>query len=380
MQSGKTPEVRDYFKDMETPNTEGMRLQLEQYVQQGILTPEDAETIMLEKSNMEGITLDPRMKQAQMDALSQLQEIGSEGGLTPMDKAKLARIASEEQTQSRGAREAILQNARERGIGGSGIELMSQMQNQQDSATRQSQRDLDVAGMAQQRALDAIMQAGQLGGQMGQQEFGQQAQVAGAQDAISRFNAQNQQNVINQNVQNRNAAQAANLTANQNIANQNTGQNNQQQQYNKQLEQQKFDNDLKKRQAQAGIAVSNAKNQGEDSRAGAGATNQTIGTGVTAIGMMMSDEREKKNIREVDPSEFLDKITGYSFEYKDKGHGDGKKMGVMAQDLEKTEAGRKMVVDGPDGKMVDYSQAGPEILASLANMNKRLRNIEGGGR
>lgn len=68
--------------------------------------------------------------------------------------------------------------------------LMAMLQAQQGGANRQAQRDLDVAGMAQDRALQAGGQASTLAGNMGQQEFNQQAQVAAARDAANKFNAQ----------------------------------------------------------------------------------------------------------------------------------------------------------------------------------------------
>ncbi len=93
---------------------------------------------------------------------------------------------------------------------------------------------------------------------------------------------------------------------------------------------------------------------------------------------MFSDERGKEDIQEIDPSDFLDSITGYKFKYKDQKHGQGPQIGVMAQDLEKTDAGSKLVVNTPEGKVVDYSKAGPHIMSSLASLNDRLRKMEEG--
>jgi hypothetical protein len=277
MQSGSTPKTADYFEDLKLPSIEEMQLQLEQLVEAGALTPEEAQAELIGRSEMGNISTDPRFKQAQMDALLGLQDIG-DGGLTAMDEANLNRIKSEENTASRGAREAIIQNANQRGMGGSGLELMAQLQNQQDSATRTSQRDMDVAGMAQERALQALIQGGDLGGKMQAQDFNQQAQVAGANDAISKFNAANKQNVNLTNVAARNNAQATNLNNKQNIMNQNVGTRNQQQQYNKELKQRQFENEMKKRSGQSGIAQANAQAQGQNSQNAANANNQMIGT------------------------------------------------------------------------------------------------------
>ena len=244
--------AREALENLGTPDPESLKIQLQQMVSQGVLTPEQAETYFQESSAMQNITLDPRMKQAQMDALTSMQDIGQNKGLTAMDQAQLAQIASKEQAQQRGSREAILQNAQTRGMGGSGLEMMSQMQNQQDSATRQSQRDLGVAGMAQQRALDALQGAGSLGGRMQAQDFSQQAQQAQASDAINRFNASARQSTGDANTLARNQAAAANLSARQNLANQNVGLANQEQMHNKDLAQQDFENRYRKAGGVAG--------------------------------------------------------------------------------------------------------------------------------
>ena len=48
----------------------------------------------------------------------------------------------------------------------------------------------------------------------------------------------------------------------------------------------------------------------------------------------------------------------------------------MAQDLERSEAGRDLVEDTPRGKMVDYGRALPLLLASAARLNDRLDKLE----
>lgn len=292
MQAGSTPQMDDKFADLKLPEIADMELQLQQLVEQGVLSPEQAQAQLAGRSEMDGISTDPRMKQAQMDALLGLQDISENGGMTAMDEANLSKIRTDEDTAARGKREAIIQGAQSRGLGGSGLELMSQMQNQQDAATRNSQRDMDVAGLAQQRALDALIKGGEMGGQMQAQDFNQQAQVAGANDAIAKFNAANKQNVNLTNVAANNNAQAANLNNKQNIANQNVNTNNQQQQHNKQLIQQQFDNEMKKRSGQAGVAQANQQAAGQNSQNQADAWNNTIGTAVGAGASIYGRKKE----------------------------------------------------------------------------------------
>lgn len=281
MQSGSTPQTADYFSDLQLPSVGDMEIQLQQLVEQGVLTPEEAQAELVGRSESSNISTDPRFKQAQMDALAGLQDIG-DGGLTAMDEADLNRIQNQENTAARGQREAILQNAQSRGLGGSGLELMSQMQNQQDSATRTAQRDMDVTAMSKQRALDALIRGGELGGQMQAQDFNQQAQVADANDAIAKFNAMNKQNINAANVNARNIAQESNLANKQRVADSNVDLKNQNQMHNKNLIQQNFDNEMKKRGGSAGIAQANAQAQGENSQRQADAFNQTVGMGVSA--------------------------------------------------------------------------------------------------
>ncbi len=376
MQAGSTPTVQDQFGDIGIPSVGDQQLQLEQLVQQGVITPEQAQTAMVGQSDMNNVSTDPKLRSAQMDALGGLQDI-SKSGLTDQDEANLNKIRTQEETASRGARDAILQNAQSRGLGGSGLELLSQMKNQQDSATRDSQRDMDISGQAQDRALQALIAGGTTAGNIQAQDFGQKAQVANANDAIAKFNAQNKQQTNVLNTQANNAAQVANLGAKQTVANTNVNNRNAEQQYNKQLIQQQFDDKIKKAGGTAGTNQFNAGAQGQNSQNQANANNQTIGTGLTALAMM-SDERCKKDIEEFDPSDFLDSLTGYKYEYKDKKHGDGKKVGVMAQDMEKSDVGSDFVADTPDGKMIDYGKTGPAMMAALAQLNKRVKGLEGG--
>lgn len=377
MMSAETPQVNDQYKYINTPSPEEMQIQLEQLVQQGSLSPEQARAILVDRSKMEDVEGDPQAQAAQQAALAQLQDVTESGGLTDTDRSKLNQISMDEGTQQRGARDAILQNAQARGMGGSGMELLAQMQNQQDSATRQNARDLDVAGMAQERALQALMNQGQLATQVGAQRFDQNAAKANAADAISQFNAQNQQQVGMANTATNNAAQAANLGAKQSISDQNTALRNQQETYNRQLKQQEYENKLKKAGGSVGLGQYNSEAAGKTNQSESDAYNKSVGAGMSAISML-SDERSKEDIEPFDASEFLDTLTPSKFRYKDKSHGDGDQVGVMAQDLEKSDEGSRLVQDSPDGKRVDYGKAAPTMMAALASLHERIKKLEKG--
>jgi hypothetical protein len=362
------------FKQLSLPDIKKMELELEELVTQGIIKPEEAKVYLQQKSAASDISTDPMFDQAQMEALDSLADL-SEGGLTDMDKAALAKIASEEQVASRGAREAILSNAQARGVAGSGLEMLDQLTNAQDSATRQSARDTDVAGMTQQRALDAIQARGALAGNMSDRDFGRKLNIADRTDAIDRFNTSNRNEIGLVNTGARNQAQYANLEDKRRVADTNVNTRNQQQQYNKSLAQQDYENRLKKASGISGAqsAVSAAHSQ-------AGANNLNLaGTSlemVTKGGIAASDRNLKKNIDEdFDASNFLNSLTSTKFQYKDpEKFGEGDRVGVMAQDLEKVAP--EAVEDTPEGKMVDYNRMGGRILAALTSMNDRVNKLE----
>lgn len=218
----------------------------ELYKQIVTLNPELETAIDLGPSQMAGIATDPALRTAQLSALQELQDIGSSGGMNLTDKANLERVLSETDLQRRGAEGAIMQNLATRGMAGGGQELVQRQMASQGASNLASQQGLDIAAQAQRRALEAIMQGGQLGGQMESQQFGQERAKAEAADAIARFNAANQQSVMERNVGARNVAQMTNAQMAQQIANQNVAQRGQSQMYNLNLPQQQYENQLKR--------------------------------------------------------------------------------------------------------------------------------------
>jgi hypothetical protein len=163
---------------------------------------------MVPDSEMKKISIDPRLREAQLGALNSLKDVSDSGGMTLRDKANLSRMQSDVAAADRGRRGAIMQNMAARGAGGSGMELVAQMQNAQAATDREAQAGLDIAAQAQERALQAIMQQGQLGGSIRGQDFGEQSQVANAQDAINRFNTGNTNQGIQFNAGRSDAAKA----------------------------------------------------------------------------------------------------------------------------------------------------------------------------
>src|SRR5690606_33373605 len=109
----------------------------------------------------------------------------------------------------------------------------AKLQSSQAATDRNAQQGLDVAGMAQQRALQAMMERGNMSGQMRGQDFSQQAQIAAAQDAINSFNTANQNTMGWNNATMGYNAAVGNRDARQGINNANVDLSNTAQMHNK---------------------------------------------------------------------------------------------------------------------------------------------------
>lgn len=103
--------------------------------------------------------------------------------------------------------------------------------------------------------------------------------------------------------------------------------------------------------------------------------------GLASMMTNLSDETQKVNITPADDSlkEFLSALGAHEYEYKNPdapGAGEGKFVSPMAQELEKTELGKSMVIDTPQGKMVNYGKGFGTMLAGAANHEKRISELE----
>jgi hypothetical protein len=211
------------------------------------LNPEQETAVNLGPSEMQGIATDPALRQAQMNALMKLQEVGDANGRDSRFMADANKLQNDINTNLQGQTGAIQQNLATRGMSGGGTELVARNMAVQNASNQQANSALELKAQADQRALEAIMNGGVLGGQIQNQDFNQKSAKAQAADSIAKFNAANMQQVQSNNVNAKNNAQQFNATNANNIAAQNTGVRNDAQLKNNSLEQQKYENELKKR-------------------------------------------------------------------------------------------------------------------------------------
>lgn len=147
--------------------------------------------------------MDPATRQAQMLALSDLQQRAREGGLGLQERAQLAQAAAETERATQANRQAIVQRQRAMGKGGGGQELAALLSGEQAAANRQSAAGLNAAADGAQRAQQASASAGQLAGGVRGQDFNQMDARRDARMSIDSFNARQRQSAAGQTIDNR---------------------------------------------------------------------------------------------------------------------------------------------------------------------------------
>lgn len=102
------------------------------------------------------------------------------------------------------------------------------------------------------------------------------------------------------------------------------------------------------------------------------------------ISTLISDERAKESIEDIDDEKMralLGALKAKRYDYRSPRDGGKRNVGIVAQDLERSELGRDIVreVDHPDGrrKALDVRRALSAALASAAHLHGRVAALEG---
>lgn len=144
---------------------------------------------------------------------------------------------------------------------------------------------------------------------------------------------------------------------------------------------------LTAQQLEAALRQAQAQQYGQAESIGAGIAGMpttadkvlNVGSTLGGFALLASDKRLKKNVKDAgdDIDEFIASIKPKKFRFKDERHGEGEHLGFMAQDLERSKAGKEMVVDTPAGKHVNLQKLSTALAAALARQSKRLDELEG---
>jgi len=370
------------FRNVQIPSLRDIQYQIEPYEVDELLQHPltlDVSDLQLAESALADIVVSPEVTSAQQDVLGRLEEVSQEG-ITAQERADLAKMRMDEKMTERGQREAILQQARERGIAGSGAELAAQLASQQSGADRGAQRGMDIAALAKQKALQALVSKGDLAGRMRGQEYQEKSEAARAADAIKQFNVAQQTSAREANIQREMEAAQQRQRIAEAQAQQETAQRAQAAEALKW----RFGAEQQKAAGVSGQYGQAAQREAAESEAERQRKAQQQSAALAAaatIAASASDIRSKDNIEPVQPmdvNEFLNSLTPYKYDYKNpERHGEGRLGGLMAQDIERTEMGEGAVMEGPDGmKMVDNGKLVGALGASVAQIHERLKQLE----
>ena len=140
--------------------------------------------------------LDPRTRVSQMQALRAMEEVYGTGGMTPADAARMQAAQQETGGWLAAQQAANMAQSQARGLGGSGLELAGGLASTQQAAQSLGARDLSMQVQAQNRALQAMQQAGGLAGET----RGQDMRRASALDDFNMGVARSRRDVAERNV------------------------------------------------------------------------------------------------------------------------------------------------------------------------------------
>lgn len=255
-------QARDTYANIKDPEQKAEAL--EELKRQGIYTPEMEQIFDAPDSAFANYNVDPELVQAQKDALYQLKDL-SNSGLNDSDKLAVEQAKRDVVGQQTSRDATILDNLRARGMNSAGMEMAMRQGSDQALSDRVANYEAQVQAEARNRALQAMMQSGQLAGNMRSQGFDEAKSKAAATDAINMFNANNRQQVTGRNTDRTNEGARTNLSEDQRIADANVGIRNATTQYNNGAGQRAFDNQMAKANGMTG-QVGNAVQVSENGR------------------------------------------------------------------------------------------------------------------
>jgi len=282
------------IQGVQTPTAEQLTLpQLQEYVQQGLLTPEQYKAILSDPetySKVISATEDSSGTDAQKAALAQLADVIKSGGSTAINQANLVNNINQTNQAMKAARDANFENAQERGVAGGGLEFIKNLLSEQGNAETANQNAVNSAANNAQLALNAIGQQGQIGGTLqGQANQLSEAQAQAAQQ-IAQYNSQLASDAAKYNTEQANQAQAQNLAEKQAIADTNTGNANYRTQYNAQVPQTIFQDQMAKAGATAGAYDNLGALKQKQAQQDAAFTGNLIGAGATLGGSYLTGQ------------------------------------------------------------------------------------------
>lgn len=132
---------------------------------------------------------DPSFQEAQGASLAELGRVADSGGMTLEDKVNYEQTQRDNAQRAMAQRQAIQNLLAKQGNTGSGVSAAMQLGAAREQAERGALAGAQTAADARRRATQAILQRGQLAGQMRGQSVGEANDRARAKDLRDQYNA-----------------------------------------------------------------------------------------------------------------------------------------------------------------------------------------------
>jgi hypothetical protein len=426
-------EAFDYTNDIRLPTLEELSIKpsdIQYYQVTGKFTPELLQAVQMDKTLLEDLEQNPQFVRDQLQIVESKKRRIAEGGLTAQDRAAMNQILRETERQSRAQQETIGARLRERGAAGSPVEALMRLKGQAQTADTASEQAFRTAALGAASRLQEEATLSDMLGRMSREDLTTKEARARAQAEREKLNVGLRSQADIMNIQTRNLAQAQALANQQRVAEQNVALRNMITQQNVAAQQQALQNQMQKAGLLSGAAGTQAgaleqdaarKAAEQSAKWGAigGLVDTAIGTGTTlftgasksappsgeyigqaspqnynlgnygaqlgqfsalptSMTAFASDKNLKKDVKESKKhvDEMLEKLKPYTFKYKNSKHGEGDRVGVMAQDLERSKMGKTLVKDTPEGKAIDIKNAIGAVMASQARIMEKLKKLE----
>jgi hypothetical protein len=277
------------LQQVASPSAEQLTLpQLQQYVQAGIITPEQAQAYLVSSNAFDNTTADNSGLDTELSTIGELQDIVNQGGNDAEEKSDIQNILNTLGTTESGDNAAILRDAAARGVSNSGTTMAARLASNQNDATNANTNAMTAAANAEARQLAALNSKGSLGSAVQGQEYAQDTNKANAADAIATFNAQQKEQVGNLNTTSANEAQKENVANAQDISNRNTASSQTQQESVIAAQQQAYEDALQKASASAADSENLANQATQVGQQNSGILGGLIGAAGTVAASEMS--------------------------------------------------------------------------------------------
>lgn len=199
------------------PPDTSLPLILQEFKQQGVITPELEKQIHAEASKVAQIKENPQTRDLAMRGLQLIQQ-RAETGFGPEEIAALNVAKKQAAKEAQGRQQAILQNMQARGMGGSGAELAAQLSSAQAADEELSASADRIAAEKAAASRQAVQQLMSGASNLRAQDFGVAETKARAEDELNRFNVTSDIARQKANIAAKNRAAELNLSEKQRIA------------------------------------------------------------------------------------------------------------------------------------------------------------------